>query len=63
MTMLDQAVEAIRQGSDDEALATQLYDELTDDERLNLLDGDIYYWQGRLDIVRHGYNVTPYVMG
>lgn len=63
MTMFDQAVEAIRQGSDDEALATQLYDELTDDERLNLLDGDIYYWQGRLDIVRHGYNVTPYVMG
>ena len=44
-------------------LAAQLYGELTDDERMNLLDGDIYYWAGTLDIVRHGYNIAPYVMG
>lgn len=63
MTAFDQAVETIRRGSDSATLAAQLYGELTDDERLNLLDGDIYYWQGRLDIVRHGYNIAPYVMG
>lgn len=63
MTAFDQAVETIRRGSDSATLAAQLYGELTDDERMNLLDGDIYYWQGRLDIVRHGYNIAPYVMG
>lgn len=44
MTAFDQAVETIRRGSDSATLAAQLYGELTDDERLNLLDGDIYYW-------------------
>ena len=65
MTAFDQAVRAQSDGAQiAQLLAAQLpMVSFTDDERLNLLDGDIYYWQGRLDIVRHGYNIAPYVMG
>ncbi|WP_243388713.1 glycoside hydrolase family 3 protein [Bifidobacterium scaligerum] len=59
----DAAVVSVRAGASAERAARELYDTLTEDERLNLLDGDVYYWSGRLDIVRHGYNIKPYVMG
>ena len=57
------AVRAVSAGGDSAAQARDLYDQLTDDERLNLLDGDVYYWAGRFDIVQHGYNIRPYTMG
>ena len=59
----NRAVASVKAHGDDVDQAHALFDRLTDEERLNLLDGDVYYWTGRLDIVRHGYNVTPYVMG
>lgn len=62
-TAFQAAVSAVQAGLDPAQAARDLYDELTEDERLNLLDGDIYYWSGRLNIVKHGYNITPYIMG
>lgn len=57
------AVRRIRAGgsSADEAIA--LYDQLSDDERLGLLDGDLTFAQGFRSMARTGYNHTPYVAG
>ncbi|MBT1167077.1 glycoside hydrolase family 3 protein [Bifidobacterium simiarum] len=54
---------AVRSGADSLAEAGKLYDQLTDDERLALLDGDTPFWEGMLSFVRDGYNVDPYVHG
>ncbi|WP_101614413.1 glycoside hydrolase family 3 protein [Bifidobacterium margollesii] len=54
---------AVRRGADSLAEAEKLYDQLTDDERLALLDGDTPFWEGMLSFVRDGYNVNPYVHG
>ena len=57
------AVGRIRAGGSpaDEAMA--LYDQLSDDERLGLLDGDLTFAQGFRSMARTGYNHTPYVAG
>lgn len=59
----DDAVARIRGGGDVRAEAAALYDQLTDDERLGLLDGDIPFWPGMAGILFDGYNLRPYPMG
>ncbi len=62
MTAFDAAVVAVRAGADAEAAAGGLYDELTDDERLGLLDGDTSFWPGLVEMMGR-YNETPIVHG
>ncbi|HEY0188795.1 MAG TPA: glycoside hydrolase family 3 C-terminal domain-containing protein [Cellulomonas sp.] len=57
------AVAAVAAGAPAHTQAAHLYDALTDDERLDLLDGDTPFWQGMYSFVTDGYNVEPYVMG
>jgi len=62
-TPFDQAVEAVRSGATPESQAKKLYDHLTEDERLGLLDGDMPFWQGMAEMRVVGYNTRPYVHG
>lgn len=57
------AVEAVRGGADPEDQAHRLYESLTSQERLWLLDGDQPFWEGIGEWERVGYNTTPIVMG
>jgi len=59
----DQAVDAVRHGSPPEQEAEKLYERLTNDEKLSLLDGDIPFWIGLRSMLVEGYNVKPYVHG
>ena len=44
--------------------AQAIYDRLTDDERLGLLDGDTPFWEGLRSMMGGaGYNRHPYVHG
>ena len=62
-TPFDSAVTAVRNGASASTQAAHLYELLTDDERLDLLDGDIPFWRGMHSFVTEGYNVEPYPMG
>ncbi len=62
-TAFDQAVKAVRSGETPESQAKKLYDQLTDDERLGLLDGDMAFWAGMAEMQQVGYNLHPYVHG
>ncbi|RAX21669.1 MULTISPECIES: glycoside hydrolase family 3 C-terminal domain-containing protein [unclassified Actinomyces] len=62
-TPFDQSVKAVRDGADPFVEAAGLYDRLTADERLGLLDGDVPFWQGMADMMQVGYNSAPYVHG
>ncbi|MBN0040757.1 glycoside hydrolase family 3 C-terminal domain-containing protein [Cellulosimicrobium cellulans] len=57
------ATDEVRAGADPVAQAQGLYDRLTEEERLWLLDGDLEFWKGMRSFVEDGYNVFPYVMG
>lgn len=57
------AVGRTRSGASVLAEAQLLYDLLTDEERLGLLDGDLTFGQGIRSMARSGYNHTPYVAG
>jgi beta-glucosidase len=59
----DAAVAAVRAGADPAVEAGKLYAELTDDERLGLLDGDEPFWAGLAEMNRTRYNARPYVHG
>jgi beta-glucosidase len=59
----DLAVGDVRAGRRPEHAAKELYDQLTDEERLGLLDGDTPFWDGLASIGAEGYNVRPYVHG
>ena len=50
-----------RQGAD--GIARDLVRQLTDAERLGLLDGDQGFWEGVREMGRHGYNHRPIVAG
>ncbi|MGO3797094.1 MAG: beta-glucosidase [Pauljensenia sp.] len=63
MTMYEDAVAAVRAGAPADELARQIYDELTPEERLGLLDGDEEFWPGMRDMLRNGYNNVPIVHG
>lgn len=62
-TAFDLAVKAVRSGAAPESQAKKLYDQLTDDERLGLLDGDTPFWEGMVSMMGEGYNLRPYVHG
>jgi beta-glucosidase len=62
-TAFDQAVQAVRSGATPDSQAKLLYDQLTDDERLGLLDGDLPFWQGMAEMTTVGYNAHPYIHG
>ncbi|QXG75168.1 glycoside hydrolase family 3 C-terminal domain-containing protein [Modestobacter sp. L9-4] len=58
-TAFDDAVTAVRGGADPAAEATRLYEQLTPDEQLGLLDGDWQFWDGFLAMLTGGYNTVP----
>jgi beta-glucosidase len=58
-----EAVDSVRSGADLANTAARLYAQLTAEERLALLDGDLPFWDGMAEMMRTGYNVTPYSMG
>ncbi|WP_282947574.1 glycoside hydrolase family 3 C-terminal domain-containing protein [Cellulomonas endometrii] len=57
------AVAAVRGGASAQEQAENLYDRLTDDERLGLLDGDQPFWEGMHEMTTVGYNTRPIVHG
>ncbi|RIX30674.1 beta-glucosidase family protein [Amnibacterium setariae] len=62
-TAFDEAVARVRDGGDAAREARALLEQLTDEERLGLLDGDEPFWRGMRVMVEEGYNHTPYVHG
>ena len=63
MTAFSDAVAAVQAGRDPDTAAGELLAQLTDQERLDLLDGDLPFWDGMADMLGNGYNRTPYPMG
>lgn len=59
----DRAVAAVRAGAAPDAEAAALYDRLTKEERLGLLDGDQDFWAGLTGFNAEGYNILPIVHG
>ncbi len=59
----DGAVAAVRAGAGVESEAGALYERLTKEERLWLLDGDEEFWSGLTGFNVDGYNVRPIVHG
>jgi beta-glucosidase len=59
----EDAVAAVRSGAGPVAEADKLYAELTDRERLGLLDGDAPFWEGLGELNRTRYGSRPYVHG
>lgn len=58
------SVETVRSGTTAaEEAARELYAELTEEERLGLLDGDTPFWQGLAQMTTEGYNVRPIILG
>src|SRR6516162_9739150 len=57
------AVAAVEAGASAETEAVALYERLTDDERLWLLDGDLEFWPGITSVITEGYNLRPVVHG
>ena len=57
------AVAAVRGGGSSEDAAGALYEQLDEDERLWLLDGDREFWEGMRSMRTEGYNRVPYVHG
>jgi len=62
MHAFDAAVDNVRAGADAAEIAAGLYEQLTDDERLGLLDGDTPFWPGLVEMTGR-YNGTPIVHG
>src|SRR3984957_10168189 len=56
-------VERLRGGEPIEALVEEILGQLTPQEKLGVLDGDIPFWDGIIDMNVHGYNRTPIPMG
>jgi beta-glucosidase len=63
ITSYPEAVAAVRAGTPAPDAARALYDLLTDDERLGLLDGDQEFWPGMAEMMQVGYNTRPLVHG
>ncbi len=57
------AVDAVRAGTSAQREALALYEQLTAEERLGLLDGDEPFWPLLRSMLIEGYNVRPYVHG
>jgi beta-glucosidase len=63
VTTFDDAVVAVRAGGSPDEHARTLYAQLSNDERLGLLDGDEEFWPGLKTMIEDGYNLHPYVHG
>jgi beta-glucosidase len=61
-TAFARTVTAVRDGADLDAAVDALLGQLTDDELLGLLDGDVPLWRG-LPAMAKRYNATPYEAG
>jgi beta-glucosidase len=57
------AVAAVRAGADPAREAVKLYEQLTETERLGLLDGDAPFWAGLAEMTAARYGSRPYVHG
>jgi beta-glucosidase len=57
------AVAAVRAGGSPDEAADDLLRQLSADEKLDLLDGDLPFWEGMADMLSNGYNRKPYPMG
>ena len=57
------AVAAVRAGASVDEQARSLYRELTDKERLWILDGDTPFWSGLADMMSGGFNEHTFVHG
>lgn len=62
-TPFAQAVHAVRSGTPATDAARVLYAQLTENEKLWLLDGDDPFWEGQAVMMTEGYNVRPIVHG
>jgi beta-glucosidase len=56
-------VERLRAGEELDVLVEALLAELTPEEKLGLLDGDVPFWDGMAEMFGKGYNLTPIPMG
>lgn len=57
------AVAGVRGGADPQQEARALADQLRDEEKLSLLDGDEPFWPGMPTMMGEGYNLEPIVAG
>jgi beta-glucosidase len=57
------AVDGVRAGADPDEAARSLLEQMTEEERLSLLDGDEPFWPGMPDMMGKGYNLEPIVAG
>ncbi|MGZ4626178.1 MAG: beta-glucosidase [Kineosporiaceae bacterium] len=62
-TAFEQAVDAVRGGTDPDEAAADLLNRMTEVERLGLLDGDEPFWPGMPHMMGIGYNLEPIVAG
>jgi beta-glucosidase len=63
LTTFAQAVEAVRGGADPDQRAAGLLEQMTEGERLSLLDGDEPFWPGMANMMGIGYNLEPITAG
>ena len=59
-TPFDTAAENVRQGAEPRAEARALVGQMTLDEKLGCLDGDVPCWAGLVDMTSGGYHVHPW---
>ncbi|KAL4880296.1 glycoside hydrolase superfamily [Aspergillus karnatakaensis] len=57
------AIAAIKSGESLHSATSKLLSSLTQQERLDLLDGDVPFWPGQRSVFTDRYNPTPYVHG
>ncbi|TQS28256.1 glycoside hydrolase family 3 C-terminal domain-containing protein [Microbispora sp. KK1-11] len=62
-TPFSTAVAAVRAGRPLDEAVDELLSQLTREERLWLLDGDLPFWRGMAEMMTEGYNLTPIPMG
>lgn len=63
VTEYAQAVRNVRAGADADIEATALFEQLTSEEQLGLLDGDDEFWTGMSGFRSEGYNRRPIHLG
>jgi beta-glucosidase len=63
VTAFEDAVTSVRSGLSPDTAADRLLAELTEAEKLGLLDGDEPFWPGMPDMMGKGYNLDPIVAG
>ena len=62
-TTFSDCVERLRGGERLETVVVELLGKLTPEEKLGLLDGDVPFWDGLIEMNVGGYNRTPIPMG